>query len=212
MTALNAALSFALASYAQSAKESAPITRVVETKLVKSTKNKKPASSHQESTQVAPKVAAPIGSYKLPEKGSLGAHGFLKMMRSAKDRQEKILAIAAFIGYDVAGDFGSQEMAASFAAKRELNPIDTRGPSMKEERDAKRSALGFVSGMPNGLKVKLQDLLGREKMAVDVMLNAVKACRAAETKEEKTHHAGQAALEKGRLNKIQEEIRAIVGH
>jgi len=214
MTAINAALSFALASYAQSAKGDAPITRVVETKLVKSTKNKKPVVKAEPVVQATPKESAPIGSFKLPEKGSLEARGYIKMMRSAPDRNEKILAIAAFIGYDMAQDYGSQELAANMAAKRELSPIDTTGPSLVEERAAKRSAMGYVSGMPNGLQVKLQNLLGREKLAVEVMLDNQKQCDEFTKSGDSalaTHHAGLALLEQERLDAIQAEIRSIVG-
>jgi hypothetical protein len=210
MTALNAALAFAVASYAKSSEE-APITRVVEQKLVKTQKNKKPVVKAAPVVQATPVTSTPIGTMPVPEKGSLEARGFIVMMRNAKDRNEKILAIAAYCGYDFSGTFGDQEMKAMSQAKRELRPIDTSGPSLAEERSAKRSALGYVSGMPNGLKVKLQNLLGREKMTVDTMLSHVKAARSAATKEEKTHHAGLAALEKGRLNEIQAEIRSIVG-
>lgn len=202
MIAKDYAVAFALAAYSVQ-ENAAPIVKVTETKqkLVASTKNKKPN---------APKVEAPIvPSVSKVEKGSLEATGFLKMMRNAKDRNEKILAIGAFIGYDHCGDFGTQELAANSAARRALNPI-TAGKSREEVRSVQRSALGFVAGLPNGLRAKVQDLLAREKMAVDVMLSEQKLCDAAQNETTRTHHAGLALLEQERLDYIREELKNLI--
>jgi hypothetical protein len=214
MNAMNAAIAFALGSYSVQ-ENAAPIVKVTEQKLVKTQKNKKPVAKQDKSCEVSSaKVdsqSAPIASIKLPEKGSLGAKGFIVMMRNAKDRNEKILAIAAFNGYDTAKDYGSQEMAANMAAKRELNPI-VAGPDRQVVRSAQRSAVGYVKGMPDGQAVKLQDLLGREKLAVETMLSEQKLCDACvKGSAEAIHHAGLALLEQERLDYIQAEIRSMVG-
>ena len=179
MTALNAALSFIVASYAKSAKEET-------TRVVKVTSGELRAK-RQPKAKVSGAVAAPScngatakveestkPTMLIPEKGSLGAHGFMKLMRQAKDRQEKILAMQAYQGYDLNGDYGSQEMASLMAAKRELNPIDTSGPSLAEERSAKRNAMGFVNGLPNNRRKQVLDLLGREKATTDLMISHIK--------------------------------------
>jgi hypothetical protein len=215
MTAILAALAFATASYAKSSDQT---TRVVETSSGKIRAKRQPKAAPPAApscngsegikamSEATNKVTLPV-----PEIGSLGAHGFVVMMRKARDRQEKILAMQAFCGYDPKGDYGSQEMAAMMGAKRELSPIDASGPSLAEERSAKRNALGFIKGMPDNQKKMVQDLLAREKLATDAMVEHVKSSRTAETREEKQHHAGLAALEKARLNKIQAEVRSLVG-
>lgn len=208
MTAILAALAFATASYAKSSDQtsSGKIRAKRQPKAATPSTPAAPSCNGKAMSEATNKLTLPV-----PEIGSLGAHGFVTMMRKARDRQEKILAMQAFCGFDPRGDYGSQEMTAMMAAKRELSPVDASGPSHAEQRSAARSAQGFVRGMPDNQKKIVQDLLAREKLATDAMVEHVKSARTAETREPKQHHAGLAALEKARLNKIQAEIRAMVG-
>lgn len=210
---IDAALAFAVKSYGKPAtatiKEDRPIKAAP---LV-------PKVSDRVTTPRAPKAekaakvetTEPIATLPLPMKGTLTAKQFVLTTRNAKSRDEKILAIAAFVGYDVKGDFGSQEMSAMMAAKRELYPIDGSGPTRQEARAAQRSAMGFIQGMPDNHKVRLNDLLGREKMAADTMIEQEKLAAIAFSEELRTHHMALAALEQERLTAIRSEIRSMVG-
>jgi len=216
-TAAQSAIAFALASYVT--EDTAPIATVVDTapqKLVKvQRKASKPAPEKVEhEAQVTPKTSAPIGCPNLPAKGTLDAKGYMMAMRNAKDRDAKLAAIAGFIGYDPRQNYAEQELAANFAAKRALRPIDTSGPTLAEDRAAKRSALGFVKGLPDAHQVKVNDLLAREKMATDIMIAEQALCdKATKAGDEQgaTHHAGLALLEQERLDYIQSEIHALIG-
>ena len=207
MNAIDAALAFAVKSYGKPA-----VATIKEDRPIKVTTPKVKSVKVETDSKSAPK-AEPI-CFKLPEKGTVDAKGFLVAMRRATDRNVKIQVIASYVGYDVAGDYGSQELAANLAAKRELRPIDASGPNRQEQRAAARSAMGFVSGLPNGLRVKVQDLLGREKMAADQMITHQKGASTALESGDSARHVhfmGLALLEKERLVAIQAEIRTLVG-
>lgn len=114
----------------------------------------------------------PMKGMTLPEKGTLDARGFILAVRKAKDRQETIQAIAAYCGYRLNGDFGSQDQAARAQAQRELRGERPLGPSRQEQRQANRSAVGFVAGMPKPAQRILLNLQARERAAAAAMLDA----------------------------------------
>lgn len=215
-TAADLALAIAIASY-KVEEHAAPITVISETsqKLVKvQRKSAKPAAKIEHEVQVTPRFAEPIGCPNLPKKGTYDAKGYMLAMRNAKDRDGKLAAIAGWIGYDPKANYAEQELAANFAAKRELRPIVTGGTTLAEERAAKRSALGFVKGMPDAHQVKVDDLLAREKLATNVMLEQQKLCDIATAngdEKQATHHAALALLEQERLDHIQREVLAFIG-
>jgi hypothetical protein len=230
-SALNAALAFCASSY--SVKENSatvPGTVTIQDKpqklvqVKRTPKAKAPSAPSCNGSE--PKAEVAKSTFTLPEKGSLGAHGFMVAMRNAgkrtvdgkvifdsnKVREDKIRAIAAFVGYDVAGDYGSQELGAMMAAKREIRPVDTSGPSLAEERSAKRSALGYVHGMPDNQSKAMLDLLAREKLAAEALITHEKASQNAELSQEaRTLAAGLAAVEHARLVSIREDIKRMVG-
>lgn len=101
----------------------------------------------------------------LPQKGTLDARSFLQAMGRSKDRQDRILAIAGFIGFDRHGDYSSQELAANLAANRQ-----TRGaplPLPRPVHTAPPVTTGFVSGLPDGLTKRIGNLEGRITLAVE---------------------------------------------
>jgi hypothetical protein len=116
-TALDLALSVSLASYAKDHSVQAVVT-ISNQKLVKVERPKAvkraaaPKAAPQVDKPTAPSPNAAMATSKLPPAGTLGAKGFIMMMNRAKSRDEKIVAIASYIGYDVGGDFATQEMAA----------------------------------------------------------------------------------------------------
>lgn len=209
MNVIDAALAFAVKSYGKPVPCGTPGAAVATIKEDRPIKVTTPKVKSVKVETTAPK-AEPI-CFVLPAAGTLDAKGFLVAMRRATDRNVKIQVIAAFVGYDVAGDYGSQELAANSAAKRALRPIDASGPNRQEHRAAQRSALGFVNGLPDNHRVKLQDLLGREKMAADQMIEHHKAADAAQDETTRAHHLAMALLEKSRLAEIQGDIHGMVG-
>ncbi len=211
-TATNAALAFVLSSYAKSEATPAKV-EVKETKPSKSRAKKVQVQSAPVTPKVVVSEATPSpngGTAKvvMPEVGSLEAKGFLLMMRNAKTQNERIMAIQAYCGYDMRQPYGNQEMIATMRAKRELNPINTAGPSMAEKRQASRSAAGYVAGMPDNQRRIVQDLLAREKMAAEKRDEHVRIARRNKdlSWEERKLNLGLARLENERLASIRADL------
>ncbi len=138
----------------------------------------------------------------LNQPGFLSPNEFLTRIRKAATQQEKIEAIALFTGYDFSSSFGAQELRATFEAKRKINPPNTNGLSHKEKDQQFRQAKGFVAGVSTPIQKKLLDLKSREHMAVENMIGHINDAR---TGTDETA-AQKAALEKARLNRIQEDL------
>ena len=118
-TAKDLALSVSLASYAKDHSAPAVVTisnqKLVKVERPKTAKVKAIKAAKPSAAEPKPTAPSPNGAMvglKLPAAGTLGAKGFIMMMNRAKSRDEKIVAIAAYIGYEVGGDFATQEMAA----------------------------------------------------------------------------------------------------
>jgi hypothetical protein len=217
-TSTNAALAFVLASYAKSEPQEGTVTfkeskpaKVAKPKVQKSPVTPKVVVSAEQTTTPSPNGAR--SSVVMPEAGSLEARGFLLMMRNAKSQNEKIMAIAAYIGYDARGVFGDQEMIANMRAKRELSPIDTTGPSREQVRQASRSAQGFVAGMPDNQRKIVLDLLARERAAAEKRDEHVKVARTDKSLSwsERKLNIGLARLENERLASIRADLAKYVG-
>lgn len=185
-TAIDLALSVSLASYARDL--SAPAVVTVSTqRLVKVDRPQKgrrvaapKATSPSPEPAAKPTAPSPNGSkagVALPAPGTLSARAFTLMMNRVKSRDEAVCAIAGFIGYDARLSFAENEMAAKQAAKGVIRPVSAEGPTRAEQQAANRSAKGYVSGMPDGLRRKVQDLLGREQLAVDTRQEHVRDAR-----------------------------------
>ena len=105
---------------------------------------------------------------KLPEAGTIVASEFIKAMRQPKmTQQDKIRAIASYVGYNPRDIYGRQEAAAFQKAKRDLHGVDTSGPTREEQRSALRSVTGFVQGLPDSVAPKIADLEAREKLSAE---------------------------------------------
>lgn len=227
-TALDLALSVSLASYQRS--ESLPegtVLSVVPTqrlvkvdrskkgRIVRATSTAKPVAEPAPKSE--PQVAAPspngkVAGLALPPAGSIGAKAFIMMMNRAKSRDEKIVAIAAYTGYEVGGDFATQEMVANAKAKGEIRPTQVTGPSREETKTAQRAAKGYVSGMPDPLKRIIQDLLGREQLAVDTRQDHVRNARNHERPiAQRKLSIGLARLEQERLAVIRADLARYIG-
>jgi hypothetical protein len=199
-SALDSALAFCLASYnVAPATTSTPST----VKVVKA----KPKAVNVSGAQAAPihpasKQAAPV-VMDLPSAGTMDAKAFMSARRWAKDRDETIQAIAAYIGYDLTQPFGLQDSAAVDAANREINP-----PKAREfKRSSIPSVAGYVKGAPDHGVRHVQNLQARERLAVDTMLAHEASARSADGEYSRTLYEGLALIEKNRLAEIRADLK-----
>jgi hypothetical protein len=220
-TAKDLALSVSLASYARDLSRPATVT-ITTQKLVKVERPKKgrpiaaakPTAKPVESAEkpAAPSPNGKVAGVALPAAGTIGAKAFIMMMNRSKSRDEKIVAIASYIGYQTGGDFASQEMVATSQAKREISPVKVEGPTREEIRTAQRSVTGYVAGMPDALRRTVQDLIGREQLAVDARNDHVREARTKTLSwAERKLAIGLARLEQERLAVIRADLARYVG-
>lgn len=152
---------------------------------------------------VAPTVVAPF----FPK---LDAKGFLSAMRGAKTREERIAILEAYNGYNHAENYGSQLLVAEMKAKRELRGAPLGGIDREEQRAAYRSATGFVAGLPDNAKRRLDNLLAQEKKhAEDLIQHDKDSQDMKRTAEERTLSAGLAKFERDRLSNIRADLKAL---
>lgn len=205
MSAINLALLIAQASYQQQTE--------IESKAKSPAKAKvSPKKEKAEKSEMVQKSPSPNTSFKMPEVGSIGANGFLKMIRNAKSQSEKVLAIAAYIGYNNGQSFAEQEYRANQTARKELTPDIFNGPDLEQKKAAARQAIGFVSGIPNNQKKVLDNLFAREITAAQERDNHIKGAKNPDlSAEERKMHSGLAALEHKRMLLIREDIAKLVG-
>lgn len=87
---------------------------------------------------------------------------FIVSMRKAKTREAQVAALSSYTVYDCSQPIGAQIDNAMRKAMAELKPVS------KVIIDAApvQSAVGYVAGMPNHAKRKVQDLLGREAATI----------------------------------------------
>lgn len=152
---------------------------------------------------VKPKSAPPAVAFNVTP-GSVGPEGFLKLMRTAKDRQQSIEAIHAYVGYDMAGDFGTQEYRANAQAKRELKPIVIGAKALPVMQ-------GYVAGMPNPAAKFHQDLSARERMAVENLIDNDRQSETASNPFDKDLKAGLAQVEAERIRVIRADRARALG-
>lgn len=124
-----------------------------------------------EETAKAPLPAPFMAGIILPMKGTLNARQFIRAMNIAKDRDEKVIAISGFVGFDVAKPIGEQEVLAFAEAKRIMRPITV--DANEPRRRATPSVAGFVAGMPDSNRKQIENLLARERQAVCAMGEAL---------------------------------------
>src|SRR5574337_706885 len=154
--AISAALAFAIQSYQQptegsSAAVVAKVTAAVKDAAIKGcalpncaadVKQAPIAKVHDVPAKVMPSHPAPP-ALVLPAKGTHDARGYIVAMRRASTRDERIQAIAGFVGYDRSADFSANEFRANQTARRDLSPSNGAGMTRGEERSAIRSVKGY---------------------------------------------------------------------
>jgi hypothetical protein len=147
---------------------------VIGRNLPKPVRGKIPATTAHTGEQAAPihHSTAPKTVERKIDK--LDAKGFMGAMRKAKSRDESIVAICGYTGLtwnEVSSDFGNQDREARAAAMREIRAAQgikvVVGPTREEKRNAERSMLGFVHGMPVPQQRLVLDLRARAQSAAE---------------------------------------------
>lgn len=212
-TAIDLALASMLASYinpepATSAEVSAKVVKAATAKA-RETKGSKPlASNGAQAKVVTPKVQPALtGDPKSPEyqaKLVATAPIFLQALRKAETRNDRIEAIALFVGFDHSQDFGSQEMRAKMLAQSAGKTYT--GPSRQEQRVLQASVRGYVAGVPDHKERAKADLLARERLAVETMLECEKRASEATTDQERMVQSALAMAERERLTHIRRDL------
>lgn len=227
MNALDSLISLAVASYAAPSTPEPGTVLIREQRLVKVERSAKgkirkaspkaepiaqPANDAPQAPakpELNPKMASP----KLPAPGTLDARGYTTAIRRAKDRFEAQCAVAAYIGYTMGQDHAAQVFAADQRAKLELRPMDpSKIVTRAEKAQAAASVRGYVAGMPNGERKVFQNLLGRERLAVDTRESLKLAASQPEcTAAQREVLLAQALLEEERLVQIRKDLAALIG-
>ena len=142
-------------------------------KLVKVAKATDGKIAKVEETAKAPSPAPFMAGKVLPCKGTLDARQFIKAMNTAKDRDDRIIAISGFVGFDVARPIGEQEIAAFNEARRIMRPMTVVDVNEPFKGRVAATVAGFVSGMPDANKRQIENLMARERQAVRAMGEAL---------------------------------------
>jgi len=92
------------------------------------------------------------------------------VFQAAEERNDTIAAIAAYISYNVGGDFGVQLANAKRVALLAVQPR-----TVPETIKAPSHVAGFVAGKPDDRAKYLATMAAQEKLAVEAVIDAVKA-------------------------------------
>jgi hypothetical protein len=149
-------------------------------------------------TQGMPRLFIPV-----PAVGYYDAKGFIVALRKAKSRDEQIAVIAGYRGYDPKLDFGSNEYRAKSQALRELRP-EPKAPASGVIATVK----GYVAGMPNDHAKRVKDLLARERLAADAIVEHEALAKDAQSETERDYQTALVLLERERLANIREQLKA----
>jgi hypothetical protein len=207
------------------AHEAAKVETVVIRNAPKAERGSKKSATPSHGEQAAPIHHGPkTFGVVMPERNTLTAKDFLIACRDAGKRTNDkglpftdpkevrgdiIKAVHAYCGYDMHGNFGSQEQEARAKAQREIRGFKATGPTREETRAAARSAKGFIAGLPDHKARFLQDLLGRETAAVDALLAHDKDSNDPQrSAADRVLSAGLAEVERERLAAIRADIAA----
>lgn len=202
-TAHDAALAFCLSTYSASGSATSATK----------TKGDKPASKVRASVPSTfnGSVMAPASNADKPrivrqaiQSGTMDAATFLVAMRRAKNREECQAVIAAYVGYDHTAPYGEQDSRARSKAQLEMNPVTSA--TKAHNRGASVSSGGFTSGMPEQKVRHLQNLFGRERLAIEAMNAHREASKKSTNDHECNLYAGLAQVEAERLSAIRADL------
>lgn len=189
------------------------------------------------SVEVAPKtLTSAVLPSNMPLVGSMNATEFLLAMRKVGMRsvettneqtgevyqrpihdpsfvrEDSIRNIAAFVGYDAAGDFGAQDVAARAEAQRQIRGgVKPAQYHRQGGASVAASVTGYIAGSPDFAAKQKSDLEGRERLAADAMANHLR--NAADPKFVREPGMPEpevlAAIEEERLRVIRKDLEAL---
>jgi len=136
---------------------------------------KKVAASGKIKASAAPIHSAVIPTVMLREPTLESSTEFMRAVRASRSREETIKALDAFVGYNLGGDFGSQDVKARMMAQRLLSGQKATGPSQQEQARASRSLAGFVAGLPDQQGKILANLRAQAEKATEALIECEKA-------------------------------------
>jgi hypothetical protein len=145
----------------------------------------------------------------LPIKGSIDAAEYFKQMRHAKTCNERISAIAAFIGYDPSLSYSSQEVAANIKARQAAKPVVALPAPV---HSVQATVKGFVAGANDAAAKHKANLLAREFLAGNVKADHIKSYNAAFNRGDYSSAATFLALikvEEERMTEIAADLAAL---
>jgi hypothetical protein len=170
-------------------------------KVVKAAKEK---AKSDDGAVAAPKSDKVVTTAILPEAGTLSAKDYIIAMRRARDLNDRIAAIAGYVGFSRTASYSSQELAANMKAQRALRPA----PTFPAISGAAVSLRGFVAGVPDAAAKRLADLQGRETLAAETLADHERAASVAMSDEERHYHTQMARVERERLDQIKADLAA----
>jgi hypothetical protein len=165
-----------------------------------------------EMTEGHNQVKREVIPFILPEVGTYDAKGYMKQMVRAHDRNERIAAIAGYVGYDTTISYSANELSANLRAKQTLRGNVVALPRPVHSAPTGPTLSGYVSGLPNATDKRRQDLKGREVVAAEAMLDHNKAAAAHLLRGDQAnaHHAATLAqVECERLSQIQRDLETL---
>jgi hypothetical protein len=161
----------------------------------------------EDGSQAAPVIRQLITTAPLPTAGTLSAKDYIIASRRATSRDDRIKAIAGYMGFDSRGDFASQELQATMKAQQELR--GTVRPLARPVHSGSVSVAGFIAGMPDHAAKNKANLEARERAAIDAGLETAKAADYATSEADRVMYAGMAQVERERLTQIQADLAAL---
>src|SRR5208282_1691958 len=124
--------------------------------------------------------------------GTMSAKDYIISSRRASSRDERIQAIAAYMGFDSRGDFASQELQATLKAQQELRGAPR--PLARPVHTAAVSVQGFIAGMPDHAAKNKANLEARGRASIDAIIDNDKAADNAANEADRVMYAGMAQV------------------
>lgn len=149
----------------------------------------------------------------MPEAGSLGAVGFLKLWSGSTTRKQRIFAIAAFIGYNIKEEFSVQELTAKQQAQREIRLSKQQETSViqpYQRHGAAPTISGYVAGAVNSAGKRKADLEARERLCAERMMQHEILAQESLNLSERDLHRGLMLVEQERIQAIRRDLSKIL--
>ena len=131
------------------------------------------------------------------------------MVDQSKVHNDQIIAMSGYKGYSYGESFASQETMALFHAKRETQGIQP-GVDRTTVNNARRTAVGYVAGMPHPQERLALDLQAREREVVATKAAHFKASQDMNLTPVQRQEAREAMAEGDKfLTAIREELAGL---